>query len=278
MKRIARKLYSAVWVRGRTIVAYVARAPAMSLCLPWLKAALVKTRLCEGGRIGRLALALDKGGCQRINLDTGSSAEMDVFHEVVVGRNYPFELLPFTPSVVADCGANIGYFACLARAAFPGARIFAWEPDKKNFKRLGEQPLLGGDETTLANAAVSDHEGRVVLTGSGHGCEIAGEAAQGEGVACIDFGAWWREHAVPGTLLKMDIEGHETAILPALKDGWKAPCAVFLETHATGGRDEETVGQLRDAGFEIECLRSHSLPDDGRVFKEYCAILHGERR
>ncbi len=268
---------TAVIGRIGLLLNYARRSPSLRQLGPWLLAGLVKARMVSGIKVGMLRPALDRCGGKRLILDATSQGEMDVFHEVVVGRNYPFELLPFTPVMVADCGANIGFFACLSRVTFPESRIVAWEPDEHNFKRLGQQPLLRGDNTILTHAAVSDHEGRVVLSGSGHGCEIAGEAVrgEGEGVACIDFGAWWRQHAVPGTLLKMDIEGHETSILPHLRGNWKAPCAVFLETHAAGGRDEVTIGQLRDAGFEVHCLRTHSLPDDRRIFKEYFAILSG---
>ena len=270
---LLRKVYTAIWLRFRTLSQYVARAPSSLLAYPWLKAGLVSTRVWSGAKAGRLELALGKAVGQVVSLDCASPNEMDVFNEVVVGRNYPFEKLPFMPVLVADSGANIGYFSCLARMAFPDAEIFAWEPDDRNFKRLGEQPLLRGSRTTLAKAAVSDKEGGVSLTGAGHGCEIIGGAAQGQGVPCIDFGAWWRQHAVPRSLLKMDIEGHETTVLPTLEGCWIAPCAVFLETHAAGGGDEEIVEQLRQAGFEVELLRSHSLPRDERVFKEYCAIL-----
>lgn len=273
MIRLARKFYTAVWLRLKTIATYLRRAPSFYLAYRWLQAGLVQTRICDGAAVGLLELPLGKKPSQRVSLDCSADLEMDVFGEVVVGRNYPFEKLPFMPVLVADCGANIGYFSCLARMAFPDAEIFGWEPDDRNFKRLGEQPLLRGSRTTLAKAAVSDKEGVVSLTGAGHGCEIIGGAAQGQGVPCIDFGAWWRQHAVPRSLLKMDIEGHETTVLPTLEGCWIAPCAVFLETHAAGGRDEEIVEQLCEAGFEVELLRSHSLPRDERVFKEYCAIL-----
>lgn len=273
MSRLAQKIYTAVWLRLKTVAAYVGRAPSFRLAYPWLQAGLVRTRICSSAVIGRLEVPLGEGARQKLSLDCASRSEMDVFSEVVVGRNYPFEKLPFTPSVVADCGANIGYFSCMARRDFPEARIFAWEPDARNFRRLGEQPLLRDGGSVLKNAAVSDHDGYVSLSGAGHGCEIGGEATQTTGVPCIDFPAWWGEHTVPCSLLKMDIEGHETVVLPALKASWKAPCAVFLETHAAGGQDQDVLAALKTDGFRIELLRQHSLPGNPRIFKEYFALL-----
>jgi len=267
------KFQTAVIGRLRLLKNYVRCAPSIRQCLPWLLAALVKARLLRGEKIGLLEPALYRSGRKRLSVDAGSVSEMDVFHEVMIGGNYPLENLAFEPSMVADCGANIGYFSCMARRRFPEARIFAWEPDSKNFRRLVEQPLLRDARCVLNNAAVSDHIGHVFLTGAGHGCEISGEATPATGVPCIDFPAWWREHNVPGSLLKMDIEGHETALLPSLRGSWKAPCAVFLETHAEGGKDEELLAVLRADGFRVNLLRQHSLPGDPRVFKEYFAIL-----
>jgi FkbM family methyltransferase len=252
---------------------YLRRAPGCLMAGPWLAAALVRGRMRSGAACGVMHLPLDRNGSRLLSLDTNSQPEIDVFDEVVVRGIYPFDKLPFTPQLIADCGANIGYFSCLARVRFPEAGIYAWEPDRKNFARLEEQPILQSGRTTLTNAAVSDRKGRVSLSGAGHGCEVQGESTGSEGVECLDFAAWWREHSVPGSLLKMDIEGHETAVLPALRGSWKSPCAVFLETHAPRGEDGELVKQLEADGFRVELLRSHSLPGDGRVFKEYMALL-----
>jgi FkbM family methyltransferase len=272
VKKVVRKLHSAIWVRWQTIVEYVAAAPGARFCLPWLKLALVKTRFCSGARFGLLTIVLDKSGERLANLDAASPPEIDAFHEVVVARNYPLEKVPFKPSLVADCGANIGLFSGLARVAFPDAEIFAWEPDAHNFRRLNEQPVLQA-KCIKFHAAVSDHEGRVQVSGVGTGCKVEEATQEDKGVNCIDFGKWWEEHAVPRSLLKIDIEGHETRLLPTLKGRWKAPCVVFLETHAAAGRDEDTIGNLREAGFQVEMLRSHSLPKDERIFKEYVALL-----
>jgi FkbM family methyltransferase len=198
---------------------------------------------------------------------------MDAFHEVVIGRNYPFEKLPFEPSLVADCGANIGLFACLARVSFSKATIHAWEAESYNFKRLCEQPALRSKSVDLHHIAVSDHEGYVEMCGGGTGGEIVGEAPESNGIKCIDFAKWWAENSVPRSLLKMDIEGHETHVLPALRGKWKAPCAIFLETHAPRGDDKHLIQSLSSEGFCVELLRTHSLPSDHRIFKEYLAVL-----
>jgi len=271
--KLGAKFQSAVLARYRTIKQYLDRSPTCAVCVPWVFAGLVRARVLASSSVRVLEMPLDAKKKNVINLDTSSGSEMDIFREVVVCGNYPFDKLPFTPVLVADCGANVGYFSCLARVAFPEAPIYAWEPDARNFRRLSEQPILHTGKTTLANAAVSDHAGRVSLTGAGHGCEVKAESDGSEAVECIDFCAWWREHSRSYTLLKMDIEGHESTVLPTLRGSWQAPCAVFLETHAPRGADDDLIKQLQDDGFLLELLRSHSLPRDERVFKEYLALL-----
>ncbi len=265
------KLYSMVVVRLGMIAKTCRRSPSLALVCPWLLAGFVLSRTI--GSRGVLRLGLGPAKQDALLLDTSSGSEMDIFREVVVCGNYPFDKLPFRPVLVADCGANVGYFSCLARVAFPEAPIYTWEPDAKNFRRLAEQPILHTGKTTLANAAVSDRAGRVSLTGAGHGCEVKAESDGSEAVECIDFGAWWREHSRSYAVLKMDIEGHENTVLPTLRGSWQAPCAVFLETHAPRGADDDLIGQLQADGFRVELLRSHSLPRDERVFKEYLALL-----
>jgi FkbM family methyltransferase len=267
------KIHSAIWVRWQIIVEYAVAAPSIRFCFPWLKLAVTKTRLCRGARFGMVTVALDKSGELLANLDTGSSSEMDAFHEVVIGHNYPLEKLPFEPSLVADCGANIGLFSCLARVSFSKATIHAWEAESYNFERLCQQPALRSKSVELHYAAVSDREGHVEMSGGGTGGEIVGEAPESKGVKCIDFAKWWAENSVPRSLLKMDIEGHETRVLPALRGKWKAPCAIFLETHAPRGDDRSLIHSLSSDGFCVELLRTHSLPTDPRVFKEYLAVL-----
>lgn len=266
-----KKLRTLIVPRVSGISRALSRSPSAAKSIPWLLAGAVRTRTIARRNGKKLEVSLGPRKDQCVSVDLGSQPEIDVFGEVLIDRNYPLERLGFVPALIADCGANIGFFSSLARLRFPQIPIFAWEPDEKNFRRASEQPILRSESIELHMAAVSDRNGFVDLAGSGHGCTVhRSDDAQ---VPCIDFAAWWREHSVPGSLLKMDIEGHETSVLPALKGSWKAPCAVFLETHAASGKDEDVLAVLESDGFHIELLRQHSLPGDERVFKEYFAIL-----
>ena len=266
-----RKLHSLVVVRLRTIARACLRAPSLRRMGPWLLAGLAVSRTLRGA--GLLRVHVGPGKEDAVFLDSRSQQQLDVFAEVLLNGNYPLERVPFRPRLVADLGANIGFFSAAAKQAFPGAAIRGWEPDPLNHRLAEQHPILSSGDVKIEQAAVSDRDGNARLTGSGHGCVISEAGTEGEVVACLDFPRWWRQHAGPETVCKIDVEGYEEKLLPAMKGLWIRPCVIFLETHASGGYDEKLVALLQEDGFEVELLRRHSLPGDERVFKEYCASL-----
>jgi FkbM family methyltransferase len=208
-------------------------------------------------------------------VDISSFAELDVLREVLVDEIYPLDRIGFIPRMILDCGANVGYFASLARVKFPEAQIVCWEPDASNFSRLISQPPLRGDEVKCFQAAVSDSDGEALLTGAGIGCMLVGSPTeQARPVKTINFSHWIEQYGRVPLLIKMDVEGHEQQTLQALRGKWMSPCAMFLETHAQSGWDQEILQDLAADGFNVEILRTHRLATDTRIFKEYlCTLL-----
>jgi len=269
-----RKLYSLFWVRGKTLVNYVRRAPYFGAVWPWLLAGLVQTRMLKGEKAGRILVPLGKREKQKVWLDLGSAQQRDVFQEVLVERNYPLERVPFSPALIVDCGANVGFFSSLARVRFPGARIVAWEANAKNFGVLQSQPALQGEQVELYQAAVSDRDGEGYFKGEGAGGRLEmdnpGEGTQT--VKVVDLLGWWKKNKTPSTLWKIDVEGHETILIPSLEKKWVKPCALFLETHEKDGNDHQLINLIKAEGFQINLLKEHALSGDPRIFREYIGI------
>lgn len=70
------------------------------------------------------------------------------------------------PSCIVDCGAHIGCASLFFALRYPGARIIAIEPDKKNFEMLSAN--LGRFDNILGvNAAVWDTPARVRIANPG---------------------------------------------------------------------------------------------------------------
>lgn len=265
------KLQSLVVVRLRTIARACLRAPSLRRLWPWLLAGLAVSRTWRG--TGLLRVHVGPGKEDAVLLDSRSQQQLDVFAEVLLNRNYPLERVPFQPRLVVDLGANIGFFSAAAKRAFPGAVIRGWEPDPFNYRIAVRHPILSSGDVKIEQAAVSDCDGTARLTGSGHGCLISETGTEGEAVSCIDFPRWWRQHGSPEAVCKIDVEGYEEKLLPAMRGLWVRPCVIFLETHALGGCDNDLIALLREEGFEVNLLRTHSLPGDPRLFSEYFAVL-----
>lgn len=252
-------------------MSYVRRAPYLGALWPWLLAGLVQTRMLKGEKVGRILVPLGKAEEQKVWLDLGSAQQRDTFQEVLVERNYPLERVPFKPSLIVDCGANVGYFSSLARVWFPEARLVAWEANAENFATLESQPALQGGKVELHHAAVSDRDGQGFFSGKGAGgrLEAVQPAADAKPVKVVDLRAWWQKNKTPSTVWKIDVEGHETILIPALSRAWETPCILFLETHEINGRDKKIIDELSGQGFQAELLQEHKLPGDPRVFREY---------
>src|SRR6478735_7707633 len=69
-----------------------------------------------------------------IYLRNGSS-DVHVFSQVIYDREYELKYR-VKPTVIVDCGANIGLATIFFKNKFPDATIIAVEPESSNFKVL----------------------------------------------------------------------------------------------------------------------------------------------
>src|SRR5262245_2134996 len=83
---------------------------------------------------------------------------------LLAGRGYEPEETAFIEAALApgmtflDLGANVGYFTCLAaRKVGPAGRVWAFEPDPRNFRLLVRSVKANGlSNVTAVRAAASD--------------------------------------------------------------------------------------------------------------------------
>lgn len=132
-------------------------------------------------------------------------------------------------SVAVDCGANVGvYTLMLART---GATVHAFEPHPHAFAEL-KQRVKGLPNVVLYPSAVSTSDGETDLFLHERSSEDVVHFSQSSSleagktnidsnasvkVPIVDFAGFIAD--LPGVdLLKMDIEGHEIAVLNALLD------------------------------------------------------------
>jgi FkbM family methyltransferase len=177
--------------------------------------------------------------------------------------------------VVYDVGAQAGYHALLAaRCVGPTGHVYAFEPLPRNQQFLERNIALNRTSNIeLVRAAVSDHDGLAAFDpGPGF---MAGHLA-GRGafqVACVSLDEWFGQGGRrPPTLLKIDAEGAEAAVLRGAASLLMAyHPVVLLDTHdflggACAGIHDRCVGMLEELGYQV----TFTLPK--QFAGEICAV------
>jgi FkbM family methyltransferase len=190
-------------------------------------------------------------------IDPSQPAQFVVYDEIFIKRVYDLSLVCFEPDLIVDCGAFEGYFSLLARARFPDAPIVAFEPHPLNFEGLRlhatQRPDLRID---VRRMAVSTVDGQAPFEGGGCGGRIS-ESAMATRVEVQDLRRVIGERNPQRLLLKMDVEGEEARLLPALLPTLPRRCAIFVEWHHGPESYAALAGVLSGCGFTMSVLREH---------------------
>lgn len=224
-------------------------------------------------RLGRLGGAvitprIRQARGQRVQLDLRELTGLILFEEVFLDAIYPLERVNFTPAAIVDCGACEGFFSLLAHARFPGVPCHAFEPQPQNVARLRRNFALNGLTATVHAAAVGVAEGRALFHGEGFGGHLAAAHTAGASeVRVVNLATFLTGLAAPRLLLKIDIEGAEAELLPALAARLPEHTAIFLETHHPEPVWRSYLEPLRAAGFARCELRRHR--DAGAEYVEH---------
>lgn len=147
--------------------------------------------------------------------------------------------------VVMDIGAHLGVFSLLAADANSTSRVFAFEPQPTNFRFLCAHIESSGmrERITPFEAAISDHTGtdQLLLKGTS-GSTLAKDfwadsatLSQAQ-VQTTTLDDWLLSNQVslsPHSILKMDVETHEPAILRGAQKALSQEPAIFCEVLAT---------------------------------------------
>lgn len=149
--------------------------------------------------------------------------------------------------LVLDCGANVGLIT--RYLATTGAHVIAFEPDPRAFarlqKRCGHLPNV-----TLRNEGVLDKQDVLPLFDHAEGQEAETAFTVGSSlitakknidtnrsrqVPLIDLIQFLREQPKKVSLIKLDVEGAEIAILEKLirEKAWDRFDRMYVETHET---------------------------------------------
>ncbi len=166
--------------------------------------------------------------------------------------------------IVFDIGANVGlYSILLAKAVGPTGRVFAFEPDKRNRTRLGENTRLNGLENIrVFPKALGEGNYRASLyVRNNDPCQSSLAACQASGgqleeiVDVVNGDGFRMERSLPvPRVVKIDVEGYEHNVIKGLRHTLAEPAChlVCCEIHPHLLKDttpQEILESLRSLGF-----------------------------
>lgn len=134
-------------------------------------------------------------------------------------------LLGSPPRLAIDAGANVGHYTAELRRRTGTVEIHAFEPSAVNVERL--RARFGTDEAiSIVPAALSNATGQATLFSNAPGSPLGSLTKRDldhlginldveEKVSTLRFDDYWRDRLGkrPLDLVKLDVEGHELAVL-----------------------------------------------------------------
>jgi FkbM family methyltransferase len=179
--------------------------------------------------------------------------------------------------VVLDIGANVGYYTLLAaRAVGPQGKVFAFEPEPKNYGLLCSNVKENGyDNVITVPSALSDHNGtgRLYLSpnNSGiHNLSKRWEETTFINVNTVTLDEYFRDYERRIDVIKLDAEGAEELIFKGMSQLLKNNPNLILFTELNPASDvyspEGYIQKLIASGFRIFELveEEHSVRAIGR--------------
>lgn len=172
----------------------------------------------------------------------------------------------FTAEVIFDVGANLGETVEEFRAAFPQARIFAFEPAESSFAELSQRH--GGDASThLSQVALDIAPGRSAFSDAkkskGNALISLGLAAKNAKLVTVATGdAFCKERGIDRIdLLKIDTEGYDLRVVMGFTEMLRSRAIGYLQVECTTTLDnhfhvhlERFIHALHPFGYRLFAL------------------------
>jgi FkbM family methyltransferase len=175
-----------------------------------------------------------------------SETDLLVLRQIFVNREYDLEVFPQgevirnayndclqrgkTPLII-DAGANAGYSARFFAHAYPGARIFAVEPDPNNAD-LCRENTRNLPQIEVLEAAIGAQAGHVIVEYRSEGAGAARTRLARSGVPVVTINDLVsRCEDAELLIVKVDIEGFESNLFSGATEWIEQTVAVVVEPH-----------------------------------------------
>jgi FkbM family methyltransferase len=178
-----------------------------------------------------------------------------LFREIFIDKDYYVALSNNAPTII-DCGANEGLSILFFKMIYPNANIIGFEPHPKSFAVLSKNIEHNNlQHVTLINKAVYNTEGPITFSSSNNlGSQILNNAKADESII-VQATLLSTYINAPVDLLKIDIEGAESAVIEELAQHKKLNFIqnIVMEFHAFAGNKynnfAKTLYTLEENGF-----------------------------
>ena len=182
------------------------------------------------------------------------TTDLAAFHGIFGRRQLSIDL-GFTPRVIVDLGANVGYASVDLALRYPGASVIAVEPEPSNVEVLRRN--VAGFGIVVVEAAVWPREAVLDLQEAeiGHaGFRVREGSRPQRGVNAVTIPALLKQNRLNVIdLLKIDIEGSELELLSEETEWLQRVRAICIEFHDSFRPGCVSVGEaaLAAAGFRF---------------------------
>ena len=216
-----------------------------------------------------------------------------ICEDVFGGHEYRFETRRRAPFII-DAGAHVGAATAYFKQRYPRARILALEANPVTFALLQKNVSHNAlDNVHPMHAALAPRAGEIAFYAAANDDQPGawGDSAvqqpwhEGEGTTVVRVPAVTLSSLLtePVDLVKLDIEGLETAVLEEAAPRLSLVQRVLLEFHGTdrnpGNDVDRVLGVLRAAGLTPEVRQFGSVvsPDSIQRDDPYWLSIHAER-
>ena len=163
------------------------------------------------------------------------TSDFSIFRQIFMFKEYDFDL-GFTPKVIVDAGANVGYASLWFSQKYKNAKIISIEPEESNFKLLCKH--IESIKNIIPIKFALWHKKtklNIFDTGFGHAGYAVRESDKKsiESIPTITIPEILEKYNIDKIdLLKIDIEGAEKELFEYDSDKWIGNVnAIFIEIH-----------------------------------------------
>lgn len=199
---------------------------------------------------------------------------LSIYEELFLNKIYEFKWEEKRPPRILDIGANIGLSILFFREFYKDAEITAIEADPNIFSYLKynlEKNYISDIE--LINKAAWDENTKLIF--SSEGADGGRVGSLKDNLKKVEIEAMnMSEFCKNKTFdfIKIDIEGAETKVLPAMFECLNRAQYCFVEFHSTTGEEQKLsliIATIEQAGFRVFV---QSLPRNFQPLKEVSSL------